>query len=600
MDVYKDFFLRIRRLSLEDPCILIHDSIWPKLKEFVQLLINVTLEDGTYHIYVGKIKRILSSFHIYFKVTMDAVLKESDRCSKVLNKDELLDLMENTMHIHETNQINFGKDFLPVNSREEREAYEEIEAKYHAYMEKLHEIKAGINKFDKQFKVDDFCKNHFKITVNKTSRLFNYTQSYLAVMLADRLEQICVSIEEILLRMRNNLQRETEAANEYQNKLLHELYDKNKEQLAISRRYRKCSVDGAEVGRSIEILREKIENCESTTHLSRLKEEVDYWTLKVREFHEIADVIKKLKHEQENCAKQEGIFNKMDTELPGCKLAAWNFIGSTFRCQQIYLREKFIKACRSLFTYFTCKGSDRICYMDNVGRYYVDDYNHQVYPVDYALKIYHLNCNGEFRECPETDIYYFDESGRHIYKDGEKIYQCAPCTSHYKLADNHLLTKVTQDCGHSEKMNEACRLDIRDPTVVELLPTTITKDIKKSLSSDVVKYLWDSFGGLLPDALHDVAMAKPNNPIHILAHKLLWHKYGRTTNEVKKKSEKARAYRENIFKERREKAAAQSRLWKSKQVKRRKPEESDDAQDLAVYSAQVAQHDFINSLNYYN
>lgn len=48
-----------------------------------------------------------------------------------------------------------------------------------------------------------------------------------------------------------------------------------------------------------------------------------------------------------------------------------------------------------------------------------------------------------------------------------------------------------------------------------------------------------------------------------------------------------------------QKAIAITKAWKSKQVKRRKPEESDDSQERAVYDAQIAQYEFIKSMNYY-
>lgn len=46
-------------------------------------------------------------------------------------------------------------------------------------------------------------------------------------------------------------------------------------------------------------------------------------------------------------------------------------------------------------------------------------------------------------------------------------------------------------------------------------------------------------------------------------------------------------------------AIARSKVWKSKQVKRRKPEESDDMLERAVYNAQMAQQELIQNLNYY-
>lgn len=44
------------------------------------------------------------------------------------------------------------------------------------------------------------------------------------------------------------------------------------------------------------------------------------------------------------------------------------------------------------------------------------------------------------------------------------------------------------------------------------------------LDPEVVKYLWDTFGYILPDVLYEVAEAQPKNPIHTLAHKLLLYK----------------------------------------------------------------------------
>lgn len=45
---------------------------------------------------------------------------------------------------------------------------------------------------------------------------------------------------------------------------------------------------------------------------------------------------------------------------------------------------------------------------------------------------------------------------------------------------------------------------------------------------------------------------------------------------------------------------AATQAWKSKQVKRRKPEDLDDTSDWATFNQQTAQMDFINSLDFYN
>lgn len=97
---------------------------------------------------------------------------------------------------------------------------------------------------------------------------------------------------------------------------------------------------------------------------------------------------------------------------------------------------------------------------------------------------------------------------------------------------------------------------------------------------------------------------------------------------MEQKRAEAAKYRENIYQERKDvrilkdndeyfffkssfinlkysacifqKAVAASKEWKSKQVKRRKPEESDDAEVQAAYGAHLACQEFINFLpNFY-
>lgn len=79
--------------------------------------------------------------------------------------------------------------------------------------------------------------------------------------------------------------------------------------------------------------------------------------------------------------------------------------------------------------------------------------------------------------------YYFDKYGRYIHRDGKKVYQCAPCTSLYRLEDNDLLTKLEEnkdindtketegdvDAGPSLKEFQ-CRKEIKNPNHVVVLP----------------------------------------------------------------------------------------------------------------------------------
>jgi hypothetical protein len=52
----------------------------------------------------------------------------------------------------------------------------------------------------------------------------------------------------------------------------------------------------------------------------------------------------------------------------------------------------------------------------------------------------------------------------------------------------------------------------------------IIVSLEGTLEPEVVKYLWDSFGHVLPNALHDVGVSQPKNPIQQLAHKILFRK----------------------------------------------------------------------------
>lgn len=77
------------------------------------------------------------------------------------------------------------------------------------------------------------------------------------------------------------------------------------------------------------------------------------------------------------------------------------------------------------------------------------------------------------------DKYYFDDYGRYVFgEDSKKIYQCGPCTSTYELGPEDLLVKTTVDCGHSNIRNPLCRMQLKDPTDIELLPTVEPVDIR--------------------------------------------------------------------------------------------------------------------------
>lgn len=47
------------------------------------------------------------------------------------------------------------------------------------------------------------------------------------------------------------------------------------------------------------------------------------------------------------------------------------------------------------------------------------------------------------------------------------------------------------------------------------------------METEPVQYIWSTFGGVLTEALAEVYLAKPNNPIYYLAHCLVKQMYVR-------------------------------------------------------------------------
>ncbi|KAL0869416.1 hypothetical protein ABMA27_007654 [Loxostege sticticalis] len=598
MNVCKEFMQQFRKTSFKEVYIILAQDIFPHVHNYVALLEMIPFEDGSYHTYFGEVKKVICIFQNYYTNVIDDVVQEADKCTHVMDRNELLVLVDRTIDIHQSRHIYFGRQFLPVQSPVEKQVFEEIETLYTQYMEKLLNLKSNIEKFDKQDKVDNFAKEHFKMSIKGISELFTMTHTFLSMMLADRIHQIRVSVEEIHLRVHNNLRKIQKECDDTLRGLMEMLYDKNKSMLHVTRKDHRCSIAMGEASRGIDRIRAKIQEYSYNPPISRLEEEVAYWQDRIKEFDKIASKLVLLKKAQDEVMKQEEIYNSMKTtELPGSKRQCWVNMGKNFAQRKEYLKEKIIEYAKPLITYFAVRGIDRLLYSDAHGQYFVDEYNHQVYVFDYGMGVYHVNCEGDFKQISDHQLYYFDTHGRYtLSPQGEKVYQLAACTSTYKLTGSDLLMKTTTDCGHSERMNQNCRLHIKDlMRTGEVLPDVKKTDIKSTLNTEVVRYLWDSFGHVLPYALHDVWKSHTKNPIQLLAHKLLLHKYNRTKSELEEKKKEAQEYRAKIFKERKDRAVAASKAWKAKQVRRSKPEESFD--DQAMNDAQATTQMFLASLN---
>ncbi|XP_046971296.1 uncharacterized protein LOC124538312 [Vanessa cardui] len=597
---YKEYLRKLRELSLNEPYVILNNDITPILKHYIRLLDQIKFEDGSYHSYYGELKAILNSFTDLWIEEMDNAIKEADRCSHVMSKEELMQMMDKTILIHQEEQADFEQQYLPIETPFEKETYDDIQIKFEDFMKRLLIFKEELNGLDKQDKVEEFAKEHFPISLKKKNDIIVFTNEFIAFGLSSVIDRVSVSLQEISNHLRNNVRAMREISEVNISHLLIRLYEKNKEHLMLSRQDVRSSVELAEVQRSMAIIKDKIEDSKLIP-TQRLQEEFNYWESRMHEFQQIEKTLKKVLAVEEKVLEQEKLFYSLkDTEIPTEKLKCWPKMEEKLKQKLEQIREMKLNAAKALVTFFTVRGRDRVFYSDNVGTYYVDEYGHQCYIFDYGLKSYHVNCVGDFVDTNENEKYYYDSMGRFILNEnGEKLYQLAPCSSTYRIKKD-LFSKASQDCGHSEKVNEECHMTIKNPLDEVILPDVEPVDIKGKLDPKVVKYLCDTFGHVLPEVLNDVAETRPKNPIHHIAHRLLSLKFKKTETELEKMKQEAKTYREKIYKDRLQKFQQKVDAWKAKQVKRRKPEESDDTEEQFAYNAHVKQQDLIRSLENYN
>ncbi|KAL4710246.1 hypothetical protein ACJJTC_005419 [Scirpophaga incertulas] len=593
MVIFKQFLQSVCQLSTENVYLRLSNEILPHISTYITYLLDIKLEEGLYHTFYGDIKNVVFGFLTYFDSTINDMVKEVNSIFKSISREELLHYLEKSLDIINNQQLFFGKNFLPVCTSSEKETYEEINNKFEQAKTLLTNMKPEIEKLDKQSSINIFVKQHFTTSLKEASKLFNFTHEFMSKIIAERVQDIRVSLEDILQRSKKNLKEIQKQSEDEKHDLLHKLYDTNKNYLHITRQMDKNTIEASEVSYTIQTLRDKIEESRNITINKRIEEELNYWENRVEEFNQLAEQLLKLKAEQENVRKQEAVYNQLrTTELPGSKSQCWLTIGDNLIKRRQYLNVKIDEVSKAFVTFFVVRGNNHILHENDIGKFFVDSFNHKVYPCNYGMNSYHRKRNGEFIEFSEKDKYYFDNNGRYIQEnDAAKVYQCAPCTSTYKLGD----------CKVLEKNFENPRNDLQDikEHIVQILPTTEMKNIKGTLNSETVKYLWDCFGHILPEALKDVGMAQPKNPIQYLAHKLLLYKYNKTMPQQTNQKKEAEEFRAKILKDRKEKAIAASKAWRAQQVKCHKSKDADDAEQHAVVAAHFAAQAHVASLNYY-
>lgn len=187
---YKDFVQQLTKKTISEVYIIVGGDFTPNLRRYVKLLDTVQFKEGSYHTYFGQIRKIVASFLRYYEISIDKIRKEADEDANTLDRNTALRLLEETVGIHLRRQIEFGKEYLPVKSEAEKNTYEEVSTMYDDFKVKLDEFRSMLERFDRQERVDDFAKDHFKISVKKTCELFAFTHQYICSKLVDNVSSL--------------------------------------------------------------------------------------------------------------------------------------------------------------------------------------------------------------------------------------------------------------------------------------------------------------------------------------------------------------------------------------------------------------------------
>lgn len=196
---YQNFIYHLRKLELSDIYLAaLCDNISPKLCEYCFALDRIRFVDGSYHTYFGDIKKVVDQFVNYWNSTINHVIKNVDKYTHFITKDELVDLVEQTININKIKQVDFGKEFLPVKTKIEQEMYEEIEEKYKAMLESLLELQTRIERFDTQSAVEEYVRDNMEFSIKKITECLDFTHTYISIKLSENVSNI-ISIRHVLL-----------------------------------------------------------------------------------------------------------------------------------------------------------------------------------------------------------------------------------------------------------------------------------------------------------------------------------------------------------------------------------------------------------------
>lgn len=191
MHLYKDYRQKVRKRALRLVNIIIGGDIAPKLHHYLQLLDNLKIVEGRFEDYYGEVKKIVNSFNIHWTEVMNNAVKEADKVTNVVDKSEILKYVDNTIELYKAKQADFEKFFLPIETPEEEQAFNEISILYHKYMQRLEAIRQAVVEMRNIGSMRGFAKEHFAISLHKKNDIFAFTHTFIAVMLTRNVSIFC-------------------------------------------------------------------------------------------------------------------------------------------------------------------------------------------------------------------------------------------------------------------------------------------------------------------------------------------------------------------------------------------------------------------------
>lgn len=131
-----------------------------------------------------QIKDSIIAFNNFWSETIDLSVVNTDKYTH-LCKEETLDLIAKSVSQQITKQVDFGREYIPIKTAEERETYEHIWVKHQWYIEELYKVKAEVDEIRELHFPAAVVADRVNIATRKLGEIFQFTHKYIALLLAD-------------------------------------------------------------------------------------------------------------------------------------------------------------------------------------------------------------------------------------------------------------------------------------------------------------------------------------------------------------------------------------------------------------------------------